>query len=322
MTAVAAALLTALLLPAAPAASTPLQQGSILRGTVVDQDGNPIAGARVSVQRWDEGVTAASVMSTGSQRARVDTDDTDEAGAFAVLNLFPSVDYRIRVEKDGFVPRETRMTLRVAANEIDAIMLVSGDVERARDAYERGWDAYRSGRLQDAMAPMREVVAAYGDSDSSDEMLVAALGVLGQGYLQQNSVAEAGASFERLLSILPDSAIALRGLGQVQAMSGQMGPALEHFERAVEVEPDNANGRFLLGYTLQLSGQSAAAIPHLEACLELQPTFARAHQSLGMALADSGDKEAAIEHLEAYLAASPGAPDAAQVQAKVAELKR
>ncbi len=309
-------------LPALTVAATWEQQGSILRGVVVDQDGKPIAGAQVSVQRWDEGRGTRSVTATGNQRVRVESGTTDDEGNFTVLSLFPRVQYRVRYEKDGFIPREVSMALRVATNDVGTIALVSGEVERARDAYQRGYAAYSAGRLLDAMAPMEEVAEVYGDSDSSDQMLVVALGVLGQGYLQQNRVADAEARLTRLLSIMPDSGIALRGLGQVGAMSGQMSAALEHFELAVELEPDNANGRFLLGYTLQVSGEAEAAIPHLQVCLELQPGFARAHKSLGMALADTGAAIAAIEQLEAYLAAAPGAPDTGEVQAKIASLQR
>jgi tetratricopeptide (TPR) repeat protein len=307
--------------PPAPAPAA-AQQGALLRGTVVDQNGEPLPGVRVSVQRRDEGRTGRSVTSTGNQTARLESDVTEADGGFTVLNLFPRVEYRVRYEKEGFVPQETFMVLRVAANDVGTVTLVSGDVERARDAYQRGWDAYSAGRLQDAMAPMEEVAAVYGDSDSSDEMLVVALGVLGQGYLQQNRPGEAEARFSRLLSIDPESGIALRGLGQVNAMAGRMDGALEQFERAVEIEPDNANGRFLLGYALQMSGRPADAVPHLRACLELQPRFARAHKSLGMALADTGDTDGAVEQLEAYLAAAPGAPDQAEVRAKLAALRR
>jgi tetratricopeptide (TPR) repeat protein len=316
------ALLSLPLVPLLPTAGPAAQQGAILRGVVVDQSGDPLAGARVSVQRWDEGRSGQSVTSTGNQQARVESDTSEVDGSFTVLNLFPRVEYRVRVEKEGFVPREKRMVLRVAANDVGTVELLSGDVERARGAYERGYAAYAAGRLQDAMAPMEEVVEVYRDSDSSDEMLVVALGVLGQVYLQQNRVAEAAASFDRLLSIAPDSAIALRGLGQVNAMSGDTDAAVEHFERAVAIEPDNATGRFLLGYTLQLIGRADDAIPHLEAALVSQPGFPRAHKSLGMALADTGDAVAAIEHLEAYLAAAPGAPDTAEVEAKIATLRR
>jgi tetratricopeptide (TPR) repeat protein len=306
-----------------PAYAASAQQGAILKGVVVDQDGKILAGATVTVARWSQVAAGGDINSTGgNQRSATHTDTSDDAGAFTVLNLFPSVDYRVRVEMEGYVPREQRMNLRVAANDMGNVMLISGDVEKARNAYQKGYEAYSQGRLMEAMEPMEEVAEVYGDSDSSDEMLVVALGVLGQGYLQQNRVPEAKARLERLLSIQPESGIALRGLGQVNAMSGQMGAAIEQFELAVTVDPDNANGHFLLGYTLHLSGRAAEAVPHLRTSLELEPTFLRAQSTLGMALADAGDNAGAIEQLEAYLAAAPNAPDAAQVQAKIAELKR
>ena len=247
---------------------------------------------------------------------------TKDDGAFLHPGLYPEIQYRVRFEKDGYVPREQIVLLHVAGNDLGTIVMVSGDVERARDAYGRGRAAYDAGDLQGAIDPMLEVVDVFGDADVSDEMLVVALGVLGQAYLQQNQAAEAQGMLERLHSIDSANGIALRGLGRVYAMGGEIPRAIESFEAAVEVEPDNANGRFLLGYALQLSGQAAAAIPHLRVSIEIQSNFPSAHQSLGLALAATGANAEAIEHLEAYLQAMPNAPDAAQMQAKIAELRR
>ena len=304
------------------------QRQAMALGVVVDQDGRPLPGVSVHIETFREGpgmslnATVANQQVRQSGRTGSQNDvKTAEDGSFRYPSLYATVEYRVRFEKEGFVPQETRMVFHVAGNDMGTIVLVSGDVERAREAFEKGDEAYRSGQLQAAMPFMEEVAEAYGESNSSDEMLVVALGVLGQGYLQQNRADDAGRVLGRLLDIQPDSAIALRGLGQVDAMQGRMGEAVERFELAVQVEPDNVNGRFLLGYALQFSGRGAEAIPHLEACLELNPRYGRAHKSLGMALADTGENARAIEHLEAYLEAMPGAPDTAEVQSKLAELR-
>ena len=104
---------------------------------------------------------------------------------------------------------------------------------------------------------MSEVVQVYGDSDSSDEMLVVALGVLGQGYLQTGQPAAAETALQRLMEIRPGNAIAHRALGQVRAMKGEMAAAIDHFDLAVQLEPDNPTGRYLLGFALQLTGRHA-----------------------------------------------------------------
>ena len=312
-----------------PSLANAAQRQALVSGIVVDQDGNPLSDVHVVVYRTDR--TAGGQINPGggfaeNQQAPRPVSQADirtkDDGTFLHPGLYPEIQYRVRFEKDGYVPREQIVALHVAGNDLGTIMMVSGDVERARDAYGRGFAAYEAGDLQGAIDPMLEVVDVFGDSDVSDQMLVVALGVLGQAYLQQNQPAEAQGVLERLQSIESDNALGLLDLGRAYAMGGEIPRAIESFQRAVEIDPDNANGRFLLGYGLRLTGQVAAAIPHLRASIEIQPNFPSAHQNLGLALADTGANAEAIEHLEAYLQAMPNAPDAAQMRAKIEELRR
>lgn len=325
---VLAAVLSLTLL-AAPGAAL-AQRYAIARGTVLDQDGNPIAGVTVSMEYWymgpslSVGATAAGgreqITEIGKRRSG-NTRSTGDDGAFSYPDLTPDDEYRVRFEKDGFIPLEMKHVFHVAANDLGAVVLISGNVEEARNAYEKGYEAFEKRDFNTAITEMEKVVNVYGDSDSSDEMLVVALGVLGQGYLQLGDPAAAETALTRLLEIRLDNPIAYRGLGQVEAMKGNMPQALEHFHAAVTLEPDSAVGRYLYGYALQLSGNAADAIPQLEACLELESSYAPAHKSLGMAYAAGGDNDNAVEHLEAYLQAMPNAPDAAEVQAKLEEIR-
>jgi len=306
------------------------QRFAVARGIVVDQDGNPISDVVVSMEYWYMG-PRLSISSTGaggreqineiSKRKSGNTRHTGDDGAFSYPDLTPDDEYRVRFEKEGYIPRELKHIFHVAANDLGTIVLISGNVEEARDAYDKGWDAFQRNDFNTAVPEMEKVVEVYGDSDSSDEMLVVALGVLGQGYLQRQQPDDAERALTRLMEIRLDNPIAHRGLGQVAAMHADMTRALEHFDAAVTLEPDSAVGRYLYGYALQLTGQNEAAIPQLEACLELQDSYSPAHRSLGLAYAATGDKEQAITHLEAYLKAMPGAPDAAQVQATLDELR-
>lgn len=311
----------------APAEST--QRLAVARGTVVDQDGNPIEGVTVSMEYWYMG-PRLSIGATGSgdresinetgRRRSGNSRDTRDDGTFSYPDLTADDEYRVRFEKEGYIPRELKHVFHVAANDLGTIVLVTGNVEEARDAYEKGYEAWEKRDLQTAGAEMQKVVDVYGDSDSSDEMLVVALGIVGQVELQMNRPAEAEAVLTRLMEIRLDNPIAHRGLGQVAAMKGDMPKALEHFEAAVTLEPESPVGRYLYGYALQLNGRNEEAIEQLEACLEAQSNYYQAHKSLGMAYAGAGDTEQAVEHLEAYLEAAPNAPDAAEVRAKLEEI--
>jgi tetratricopeptide (TPR) repeat protein len=308
---------------------------AVARGKIIDQDGNPLQGVTVWIEYWYMGPRLSvgagptggppgvrDTISETNIRRSGNEKQTREDGTFAYPDLTTDEEYRVRFEKDGFIPREEKRVFHVAGNDLGTFVLVSGNVEIAREGYEAGYAAFERRDFPAAITGMEEVVGVYGDSDSSDEMLVVALGVLGQAYLQQGQAAEAETSLNRLLEIRLDNPIAYRGLGQVAAMKGDMPQALDHFSNAVTLEPESAVGRYLYGFALQMTGQAAEAIPQLEACLAAQPSFVQAHKSLGMALADTGENTKAIEQLEAYLAAAGGAPDAAEVQAKIAELKQ
>ncbi|MEC8943703.1 MAG: tetratricopeptide repeat protein [Acidobacteriota bacterium] len=274
------------------------QQGNrpaLVQGMIVDQYGEPLPGVLVVVE-YTEAPASASIGAsggfdgTGGNRLKVSQRNfySKEDGAFSHPELIAGTQYRVRFEKEGYVPRERVLVLAIAANEMGTIVMVSGDVEKARSAYDKGFSAWESGDLQGAIEPMEEVVEVFGDSDVSDQMLVVALSVLGQVYLQQQQPAEAQGFLERLQSIEPDNAIALRGLGSVYAMGGDLPRAIESFEHSLQIEPDHSNALFMLGMALHFTGQACEAVPHLQASIEIEPNFPPAQERLSLALNDCG----------------------------------
>ena len=282
-----------------PSVASGTQQGNrpaLVQGKIVDQYGEPIPSVLIVVE-YPDADSGASLAAGGgfdgtggktSKKVSQRNFYSKEDGAFSHPELIAGTQYRVRFEKEGYVPRERVLVLAIAANEMGTIVMVSGDVEKARAGYDKGFAAWQSGDLQGAIEPMKEVVEVFGDSDVSDQMLVVALSVLGQVYLQQQQPAEAGGFLERLQSIEPDNASALRGLGSVYAMGGEMPRAIESFERSLQVEPDHANALFMLGMALHFTGQACEAIPHLRASIEIDPNYPPAQERLSLALNDCG----------------------------------
>ena len=282
-----------------PSVASGTQQGNrpaLVQGKIVDQYGEPIPSVLIVVE-YPDADSGASLAAGGgfdgtggktSKKVSQRNFYSKEDGAFSHPELIAGTQYRVRFEKEGYVPRERVLVLAIAANEMGTIVMVSGDVEKARAGYDKGFAAWQSGDLQGAIEPMKEVVEVFGDSDVSDQMLVVALSVLGQVYLAQQQPAEARGFLERLQSIEPDNASALRGLGSVYAMGGEMPRAIESFERSLQVEPDHANALFMLGMALHFTGQACEAIPHLRASIEIDPNYPPAQERLSLALNDCG----------------------------------
>ncbi|MFQ5744067.1 MAG: tetratricopeptide repeat protein [Acidobacteriota bacterium] len=306
------------------------QARAIVRGKLVDQDGRPLAGVGVIIELYDTHSRLLlsdtveqdrkTISEVGQRHAKFDVV-TDEQGAFSYPGLVANVEYRVRFEKEGYVPVEHKMVFRVAVNEIGTIALLSGNVEAARGAYRKGYEAYEAGRYQAAAAAMDEVVAVFGDSDSSDQMLTVALGVLGQSRLRLRQLPEAEAALQRLVAIEPESVTAHSGLGNLRASQGDFARAAAHFGRSVELQPENPNHHFNLGSVLLLTGNLEEAINALEKCVELQPAFPQAHKALGQAYGRTGERQKAIEHLKEYLDQAPGAADADEVRAMIDKLQ-
>ena len=282
-----------------PSVASGTQQGNrpaLVQGKIVDQYGEPIPSVLIVVE-YPDADSGASLAAGGgfdgtggktSKKVSQRNFYSKEDGTFSHPELIAGTLYRVRFEKEGYLPNERVLVLEIAANEMGTIIMVSGNVEKARAGYEKGFAAYQSGDLQGAIEPMKEVVEVFGDSDVSDQMLVVALSVLGQVYLQQHQPAEARGFLERLQSIEPDNASALRGLGSVYAMGGEMPRAIESFERSLQVEPDHANALFMLGMALHFTGQACEAIPHLRASIEINPNYPPAQERLSLALNDCG----------------------------------
>jgi tetratricopeptide (TPR) repeat protein len=108
--------------------------------------------------------------------------------------------------------------------------------------------------------------------------------------------------YERMIQIVPDSAIAYNGLAEVQLQSGRYAEAREAGLRAYELAPDEWVAAYNLGMIEDRLGEPDQAAKHLEAALEHRVPDARhrllIHLYLARAYSRLGDQEAAGRQIE------------------------
>jgi len=289
------------------------QREVILGGTVKDPEGNPIEGAEITLE----------LVTSLADNAHPLLATTNEQGSFTMPHVVMEVRYNIRILKEGHMQHEEVILLsrdRPVHQLEFTLPLASRTLARA--AYERGVEAYRSGRLEEAASSMSEAVVAFGVTEEPDDILISSLVALGQVRLQLQQFDEAEAAFGRALALGPDNAMAQMGMGTVRDRQGKYEHAIAHFRHALELQPQNATALYNLGSILLTVEEVDDAIAVLEQCLAAQPDLPQAHRSLGNAYARAERPAEAIEHLEAYLVLMPNAPDAEQVGEFIAGLKR
>lgn len=202
----------------------------------------------------------------------------------------------------------------------------------SRAALERAFAHHTAGRLEEAEAAYREILAAdprhfdalhlsgvlalqAGRPAEAAAAIAAALAVdpssaqahnsLGEAYRRLGRFDDAIAQFREATARAPDYADALFNLGNVLRRQGRLEEAVESFRRVLAVNPAMAEAQVRLGETLNVLGRTAEAIAAHEAAIALKPDYAPAHNSLGLALRDAGRLDDALAACQRAVAHDP-----------------
>jgi predicted Zn-dependent protease len=118
---------------------------------------------------------------------------------------------------------------------------------------------------------------------------------------EDNRAAEARQSLEKVLTLDPNSPVALRQLGELELQGGDYVKAAQHLKSALESLPDDATATLYEGQALEKSHDLAGARDALERSLKLLPRQFQARLMLGNVYLDLKNPKAAEDQFEAAL---------------------
>jgi tetratricopeptide (TPR) repeat protein len=290
-------------------------------GSVVDEAGAPVEGAKVLLTRQG---TAYKLEKT-----------SDKKGQFMLLILDATQEYQIHVEKAGFTSYEgpvkpkvedtMRLTFTLAKAapaepEAKGPKELSGK-DQAVLAYNEGVSALRNGDLAGAV-PKFEQAAALSPE------LAEAQAVLGELYLELKRNGDALAAADRYLALKPGDPRGLRVRYDALKAAGDSAKAKEALQAlgaADAQDPETAVRFFNEGAEQTRAGQYDEAAKFFEKVVQIapdDPKFAKAHYVLGLSWAkDDAKKAQAKEHLQKFLQLSPNDPDAETAKQMLEYLK-
>ena len=286
------------------AVSSPATDQSMLRGTVIDGEGQRVEGATVTI-----------VALEGQSQAEM---TTNERGEFQQIGL-ASGPYTITVTKDNLSqqltdtlsqgrPLEVEFTLAPpAGSEINEEMTALGDQALA---------AMREGRDAEAIQIFNEILLTLPNCNDCYYNL-------GVAYSNQEQYDEAVGAFRRTVQLAPDYAEAYTGLANVYNIQQEYDLAAEAGAKAAEFGTgvgENAQAIYNQGVILWNAGNFADAKAQFEAAIAADPTIAMAHYQLGMANLNLGMVPEARQAFEGYLEADPNGEKAAEVDGFLQQL--
>ncbi len=179
-------------------------------------------------------------------------------------------------------------------------MTASIDLQRL---FARATEHHRAGRLKEAEAEYRRVLAAEpGHADS-----LHFLGLIAAQLGHSDIAIELIGNAIRIQPFMPDYH---NNLGLALSAADRLEEAAQRFRDAIRLQPDLAEARNNLGNALKDLGRHDEAERAYRASLRLKPDFAAAHNNLGVVLAAAERLEEAEACYRRALALDPNYPEA------------
>lgn len=293
-------------------------QTGMARGKVLDEKGQPLAGAKVT---WDfqGGVTRKGEVTTNKK------------GEFIQVGL-QTGNYRFTVNAEGYLSQyaDLRVGLGDPAVVPDFKMVPKAGSPAAGGggaAADPGLAALRSG-VDQAIAlagagKLDEALGVYVDLQAKNPTVHQIPYNMAAVYLQKKDLVNAEAMYKKALEVKPDYTDGLIGLSGVLVNTGRGAEAADLMGKAVAANP--ADNRLLLqqGVIFFNTGKQAEAGEVFQKLAAADPASAEPHYYLGtIALGQSKTAEC-IAELEKYLSLNPqNATNIATAKGLLAALKK
>jgi tetratricopeptide (TPR) repeat protein len=228
-----------------------------LQGSLKDEDGKPVVGAKLTFRKGSEKVDAAL-----PGPAPVESNDK---GRWSIGGLAGGL-WSVVIEKQGYLISEGQLQV----NEFAAAQPATITMKK----------------------PSAEMLAAEAQAAANDETRKAL--EAGNTFMQNQQWTEARTEYEKALTKLTDAkyqAQVLRAIGQTYSMQQQYPKAIETLERAKATDSTDADTLNLLAQTYYQANQAEKAIEMLKASLQARPADPATTKMLVDLLVDAGREE-------------------------------
>lgn len=276
----------------------------VIKGRVVDDAGQPLAGVAIKLVNVDRG--------------REVTLTTGKDGRFYRRGL-QAVEYELSVTKDGYQPVNDKVKL-VAGTDRDFDFTLAKAAAGGTKEFQEGVAAYNAKDFAGAATKFEAAIA--------QNPAVAPLHMnLALAYLALKRDADAAASLEKAAALAPAEPAIQFQLGSVYVDMQAYDKAVPALEKGLSIKGDlkdplAAEAASTLGAVYFAQGKVAEAEARFQRVLAAVPGNAGATLGMAKVVFSKGDAAKALELFEQVVAAHPGTPEAAQAATFIKELKK
>jgi len=277
-------------------------------GSVVDKDGKPVAGAKITALFDSPGgstfeattdkkgewgimgvgtgswvITASAPgflpVSTGAHISQLSKNpkivlklEKQAAGSGIVQDeaTFQTLEEGNAFFKEGKYDTALLMYEEFLAKNPGAyqVLLNIGDCYREKGEYDKAIESYN-----------KLITQAGTDSAMGKAMGAKGLAAIGLCYLKQDKLTEAQDYFKKSIEMAPQDEILPFNVAEIYFSNSQIDDAIKYFELAIQIKPDWPDPYLRVAYAYLNKGDSAKAAENLEKFIKLEPETERTAQA-------------------------------------------
>jgi tetratricopeptide (TPR) repeat protein len=291
-----------------------------LQGTVKDESGKPVEGAKVTLRK-------------GTDRVDPKTDGpapltTDKNGKWSTLGLAQGP-WGILIEKEGFIPSEGQapvnefgpaqpinVVLKVIPKEVIQKAEQESAAGQAKAAIERGNALLGEGKYAEARAAYQEGMGKLEDKTLHPAILRA----IADTYYKEKKVDQAVEALKQALAIAPDDVDTLRLITTILVAESREAEAQAYMAKLPQGTTLDPNTVLNLGIKAFNEGKMDQALVQFDRVVKENPTFADAYYYRALAYLNQDKKAEAKADLEKLLQLDPNNKNAKDAREMLKDL--
>ncbi len=310
-------LVLAVVVAAAIASPAFAQTTGMMKGKVVDEKGNPVEGAKITIES-KEGVN------------RVYTVTTNKKGEFAQVGMMPGP-YKATAEKAKIGAQSFDVRVRLGETAEVKFVLSPGNVVASKEeiakaqaikaVFEAGVAASNASDYDGAIAKFNEAIGLLPNCFDCYYNV-------GQAYAQKKEWDKSEEAFKKAIELKADYKEAYNGLATIYNAQKKFDQAQAASQKAAEIGASggagggDVNSIYNSGVIAWNAGKAEEAKTKFEEALKVDPNHADSHFQLGMCLVNLGKLAEAGAEFDTYLKLAPNGQYAAQAKAIGSQLPK
>jgi tetratricopeptide (TPR) repeat protein len=294
-----------------------------LQGTVKDESGKPIEGAKITLRKGTDGVKPED---DGPAPLK-----TDKNGKWSTLGLAQGT-WGILIEKEGYIPSEGQapvnefgpaqpinVTLKLIPKEVQQQAAAASGNAKAKAAFEQGNASLAAGKWAQARAQFEEGLG-FLEEPKDTAVQVSVLRAIADTYNKENNVDQAIATLKQALQIAPDDVASLQLISTLLVNQGKEKEAEAYIAKLPAGTKIDPNSMLNVGIKAFNEGKMDEALAHFDRVVKDNPDFADAYYYRALAFLNQDKKAEAKADLQKLLALDPNNKYAKDAQEMLKDL--